>query len=98
MQYGVEHYQQHSTETSSLLGKLFEGYKREGLPMPYTMADFRHDYVKEHLKDLTLEERLGGLSPEELVEGLSPDQIDQFETFLRRRKQQRASPKRKKKR
>jgi hypothetical protein len=31
--------------------------------MPYTMQDFRRDYVKEHLKDLTVEERLRGVPP-----------------------------------
>jgi hypothetical protein len=42
--------------------------------MAYTMADFRRDYVKEHLKDLTPEERLAGLAPEELLAGLSPEE------------------------
>jgi hypothetical protein len=94
VRYGVEHYQQHSADTSTLLGQLFEGYEREGVTMPYTMQDFRRDYVKEHLKDLTVEERLEGLSPDERLRGLSPDQI---ETYLRRRKERRAPPKRKKK-
>jgi hypothetical protein len=64
-------------------GQLSEGYEREGLTMPYTMEDFRRDYVKEHLKKLTLEER---------VEGLSSDKI---EKYLQRRKQKPTSPKRK---
>jgi hypothetical protein len=72
--YGVSHYQQRSADTSTLLGKLFEGYEREGLIMTYTMEDFRRDYVKEHLKDLTPDERLEGLSPDERLEGLSPDE------------------------
>jgi hypothetical protein len=103
VRYGVEHYRQRSADTSTLLGQLFEGYEREGLTMPYTMEDFRRDYVKEHLKDLTLDERLEGLSPKELVKRLSPDDRlrglspDQIENYLRRRKQQRPSPKRKKK-
>src|SRR5262249_23531038 len=58
VRYGVEHYQQCSADTSTLLARLFKGYQREGLTMPYTMEDFRRDYVKEHLKKLTLEERL----------------------------------------
>jgi hypothetical protein len=83
VRYGVEHYQQHSADTSTLLGKLFEGYKREGLTMPYTMQDFRRDYVKEHLKDLTLEERLEGVSH------------DKIEKFLQQHKQKPSPPKRK---
>jgi hypothetical protein len=92
VRYGVEHYQQRSADTSTLLGQLFEGYKREGLAMPYTMEDFRRDYVKEHLKDLTPDERLEGLSAEELVKRLSPDERlrglspDEVESYLRRRK------------
>jgi hypothetical protein len=74
VRYGVEHYEQRSRDTTTVLGQLFEGYKREGLPMPYTMEDFRRDYVKEHLKDLTLDERLAGLSPDQRLQGLSPDQ------------------------
>ena len=81
--YGVEHYQQRSADTSTLLNQLFEGYEREGLAMPYTIQDFRRDYVKEHLKDLTLEERLAGLSP------------DKIEKFLQRQKHKPTPPKRK---
>jgi hypothetical protein len=92
--YGVAHYQQHSADTSTLLGTLFEGYQREGLAMPYTMEDFRREYVKEHLEDLTPEERLRGLSPDERLRGLSPDEL---EAYLRRRKRGGASQKRKKK-
>jgi hypothetical protein len=94
VRFGVEHYQQRSADTSTLLGQLFEGYEREGLAMPYTMEDFRRDYVKEHLKDLTVKERLEGLSADQRLEGLSPDQI---EKYLRRRKEGRTAPKRKKK-
>jgi hypothetical protein len=74
VRYGAEHYSQRSDETSTLLNRLFEQYRKEGVQMPYTMEDFRRDYVKDHLKDLTLEERLAGLSPEERLAGLSPEE------------------------
>lgn len=77
VRYGVEHYAQRSTDTSTVLGQLFEGYQREGLKMSYTMEDFRRDYVKEHLKDLTLEERLEGLS------------ANQIEKYFQRGRQER---------
>jgi hypothetical protein len=73
--YGAEHYRQRSAETSTLLARLLDQYRKEGVAMPYTMEDFRRDYVKEHLKDLTPEERLQGLSPEERLEGLSSEQL-----------------------
>jgi hypothetical protein len=58
VRYGAEHYRQRSDETSSLLGRLLEQYRKEGVPMPYTMEDFRRDFTKEHLSLLTPEERL----------------------------------------
>jgi hypothetical protein len=64
--YGTQHYRQRSEETSTLLNRLIVQYQGEGLLMSYTMEDFRRDYVKEHLKDLTLEERLEGLSRDEV--------------------------------
>ena len=72
--FGVREYRQRSQETSTVLHRLFEGYKKEGLPMPYTMEDFRRDFTKEHLKELTPEERLEGLSPQERLGGLSPEE------------------------
>jgi hypothetical protein len=74
VRYGRAHYQQRSAETSTLLYRLLQLYEREGLNMPYTMADFVRDFTKEHLKDLTPEERVAGLSPEERVAGLSPEE------------------------
>jgi hypothetical protein len=62
---------------------LFEGYQGEGINMPYTMDDFRKDFTKAHLKDLTPEERLEGLTPEERLEGLTPEQIERFLDTLR---------------
>jgi hypothetical protein len=83
LDYGATHYHQRSAETSTLLNQLFAGYREEGLTMPYTMEDFRRDYVKEHLKKLTPEERLAGLSPKVI------------ESLLRKLKAERKSPRRK---
>ena len=41
--------------------------------MAYNWEDFRRDFAKEHLHELTLEERLEGLSPDELARRLSPE-------------------------
>jgi hypothetical protein len=78
VRYGAEHYRQRGQDTSSLLQELIAWYKGEGVAMPYTMEDFRRNYAKQHLKDLTPEERLGGLTAEELLKGLSPEQIQQL--------------------
>jgi hypothetical protein len=104
IQYGASHYRQRSSDTSTLLNRLFEGYEREGVPMSYTMEDFRKDYVKEHLKDLTLEERLAGVPTDEirrlypddeLLQTFSPAEIKRY---LERRQRRPSSRKPKKKR
>ena len=57
--------------------------------MPYTMQDFRRDFVKEHLKDLTFEERLQGLTFEQLLHGLTLEErlqgvpLKEIEKYLR---------------
>src|SRR5262249_37850974 len=94
-EYGARHYRQRSADSSSLLRELVSSYRSEGFPMPYTMADFRRDYVLEHfpelteeerrkaLKRLTPEERLRDLSPEERLKDLSPEEIESYLQKLR---------------
>jgi hypothetical protein len=74
--YGVQHYQQRSPNTSTVLQQLFQGYDREGVIMPYTMQDFQRDYAKEHYKDLTPQER------HELFTGLPAAERREFVTAL----------------
>ena len=109
VEFGASHYEQRSPNTSTLIHQLFEGFKREGIAMPYTMQDFRHDFAKEHIRemldalspeerhrvfsDVPPEERLAGLSPEDVLRALSPEAI---EKYLKRRKQEPRSRKRKK--
>jgi hypothetical protein len=102
--YGANHYRRRSELTSTLLYQLFARYQGEGVPMPYTMEDFKRDFLKEHFKELTpeerreaiqglpVEERLAGLSPEERLAGLSPEEI---ERFLQQRKAESPSRPRK---
>jgi hypothetical protein len=70
-QFGAAHYKLRTDESSTLLSRLFAMYRKEGLDMPYTMEDFRRDYVREHLKDLTPEEILTVVSAEDLLGSLS---------------------------
>jgi hypothetical protein len=91
VQFAAAHYQHRSPDTSTLLQTLFDHYKVEGYPMPYTMEDFRKDFIQEYrnelLEAMTAEERLGGLTPEERLKGLgveerlkglSPEEIEAF--------------------
>ena len=68
------------------------------------MTDFRRDYLKEHLRDLTLEERLHGLTFQELLQRLTVEQlldgvpVKEIEDYLRRlKKRESRKPKSKKK-
>jgi MgtE intracellular N domain len=77
--YGQNSYQQRSTNTSALLGELFTGLRKEGLVMPYTMADFQRDYARKYFPKLPPEDRrdlLQSLPPEDrrdLLQSLPPE-------------------------
>jgi hypothetical protein len=101
--YGASRYTLRSGDSSSLLQQLFVGYQKEGLPMPYTMQDFRRDFLKERFKELSPQERqeflrgftseerqelLQGLTAEERLEGLP---LKQIERYLKRRKKDPAA-------
>ena len=73
IQYGATHLRPRTTDTSTILIRLFENYKIEGITMPYTIQDFRREFTLEHLNLLSANERLEGLSPEKRLEGLSPE-------------------------
>ena len=98
--FAARNYEQHSPDTSTVVHRLFEGFEREGMAMPYTMDDFRREFIQEHftpeqrVEGLTAEERLRGLPPEERLRGLSPEEI---EKHLRQRKEHTAGPKRRRK-
>ena len=62
----------------AVIDSILELYRNDGFDMPYTMQEFRRDYVKEHLKELTPEERMAGLSPAQRMAGLTPRQIRQY--------------------
>jgi hypothetical protein len=88
--FGSGAYRRRSEETSLLLRQLFDELRAEGFAMSYTMEDFKRDYIKEHLPQLTPKEqeevlqslppeaRLAGLSSEALLEALSEEQIRQL--------------------
>jgi hypothetical protein len=85
VQYGAEHYQVQSADTSTIIKYLFADYRVEGLNMPYTMEDFRREIAREHVQELTVEERLRGLSPEECLAALPPRQIEAYLKRLRKK-------------
>jgi hypothetical protein len=102
VEYGAEHCRPLSPATSSIINQLFGAYQQEGLHMPYTLEDFKRDYIREGLQkmtadeiaeQLTLEQRLTGLLPEQLLAALSDQQI---EAYLKGRQNKSANSKKKK--
>jgi hypothetical protein len=88
--YGREHYCQHSHETSTLILQLLKGYEEEGIAMPYTLEDFRRDFVRSCLKDLTTEERL------EALKSLPPEEQEKLVQALQKPQPREAAKPRKK--
>jgi hypothetical protein len=75
--YGASRYTLRSDDSSSLLQQLFVGYRKEGIPMPYTMQDFRRDFLKERFQEASPQERkellrcLTAAERQELLHGLT---------------------------
>lgn len=83
LRYGREHYRPYSSETSSLLYKLFTAY-REELDMSDKLKEFVRQTLDEIFANMPAEERLKGLPAEELrkrlpveerLKGLSAEEI-----------------------
>jgi hypothetical protein len=75
VKFAAGHYKAHSSDMSTVIYKLFENYRLEGVNMPYTMEDFRKDFVKEHLGVLSPDEVLERYSPDEVLKRYSPDEV-----------------------
>lgn len=89
IEFGGRTYERRSEDTSGLLVQLFEGFQAEGFAMPFTMEDFRRQFVKEHFPQLSPTEKeevlqalppkerqevLRTLPPEERLAGLPPEE------------------------
>jgi hypothetical protein len=73
IEYAARQYRGKTQEISTVLNRLFDNYQLEGIPMAYTMEDFRRDYVRDHLGVLSPDDRLRGLTPDDRLRGLTPD-------------------------
>jgi hypothetical protein len=83
MRYAVREYRPRSPQTSTFLYQLYDRYREEGMPMPYTKEEFYREAMEKMRKDpdvirwvlesTTVKERLEGVPVEELLKGLSPE-------------------------
>ena len=71
IKFAAGKYKPNSSDMSTVICKLFENYRLEGVNMPYTMEDFKKDFVKEHLSVLSPDEILEKFSPDDRLKGLS---------------------------
>jgi hypothetical protein len=72
--YGSRHYHIHSRDGSTLVLRLFQWIKREGVIMPNALEEFARETIDELLKELPIEKRLEGVPVEKLLERLTPEQ------------------------
>lgn len=89
LRYGMEHFRQHSPDTSTFIQELLQSYRQEGLAMPYTVEDFRREYAKKYFKDLTQEEQLDAMRT------LAPKQLEQMEQAVQQLKAEKGPKPRK---
>jgi hypothetical protein len=75
VKFATEQYRKHTTDISTIICQLFEKYKLEGINMPYTMEDFRKDFVMNHLDILSPEDVLKRYSPEDVLKRYSPEDV-----------------------
>lgn len=87
VEHAAEQYHSQPNDISSIINRLFEFYKLEGLYVAYTMADFHRDYLLEELPDMlqdqTIQKKFVGimlnkLSANKLLENIPADQIEAY--------------------
>jgi hypothetical protein len=75
-QYAAEHYRPHSPEVSTLLYRLINKYRQEGLPVPLlNFEELRRQTREALLEETPPEELLKHLTPEQILKHLSPEQL-----------------------
>jgi len=75
VRFALDHYRWQQDDSSTVINQLLEKYALEGIAMPYTMEQFRKEFVKAHLHELDPEEILSRFDPERRLKGLDPDEV-----------------------
>ena len=90
LEYGQQHCRIWSPETSSLVARLFAGYRVEGLKMPYTREEvvreakefLRREAIQVMLEEMPIEKRLEGITPEQRLQGMTPEEREHLRRLL----------------
>ena len=64
--FALKNYIWQQEDGSTVINQLLDKYSLEGIDMPYTMEQFRKEYIKAHLHEIDPEERLKGMRAEEI--------------------------------
>ena len=88
VKFALENYRWRMEDGSTVINQLLEQYSLEGLAMPYTMEQFRKDYVKAHIGLLEPEERLKGIRAEEVLSRFKAEEIEAYLKKLKKKKLQ----------
>ena len=75
VRFALEHYEWQMEDGSTVVNQLLNKYVEEGIAMPYTIEQFRKDYVKAYLSKMDPEEVLSKFAPEERLRGLDPEEV-----------------------
>ena len=75
VRFALNNYQWQMEDGSTVVNQLLDKYSLEGIDMPYTMEQFRKEYLKSHLAELDPDEVLSIFSPEELLSRFSPEEL-----------------------
>jgi hypothetical protein len=67
VQYSLDHYHWQQEDVSTVINQLLQQYSIEGIAMPYTMEQFKKDFIMAHLGELDPEMRLKGLDPKDVL-------------------------------
>ena len=90
LEYGRTHCRMQSSETTTLVACLFDGYRVENLTMPVDREQFLRDTKKSIIQNAPVEARLEGLTSEQRMAGLPPEQL--VEQLIREAKQGKLPP------
>ena len=75
VKFAMDHYHWQQEDGSTVINQLLEQYALEGVAMPYTMEQFRKDYIKAHLGEMDPDEVLSMFDPEARLKGLDPKDV-----------------------
>ena len=70
VRFALNNYTWQQEDGSTVINQLLDQYALEGIGMPYTMEQFRKDYVKAHIGKLPPEDVLAQFDPEDRLKGL----------------------------